>query len=49
MVKQQAVARRSNKEFRAAAYTPDAGAIETALNGWIASGRGRASGSASAA
>jgi hypothetical protein len=29
-------------EYRAAAYSPDAGAIETALNGWIASGSDRA-------
>jgi hypothetical protein len=29
-------------EYRAAAYSPDAGAIETALNGWMASGSDRA-------
>ena len=29
-------------ELRAAAYSPDAGTIETALNGWMASGQGNA-------
>merc|ERR1719272_1783265 len=29
-------------EARAAAYSPDAGTIETALNGWISGGSGRA-------
>ena len=29
-------------EYRAAAYSPDAGAIETGLNGWMASGSDRA-------